>query len=125
MSEARRDEAKVLLGEYGARPLEATGISAADNAARTGGLAEAQAVFDRLWALAAEEARNARDPVAMSVAVSLNDMIDALAARDAAIRRHVPKQVQFPLFGTFVLLGRVVGSSSWISAWVRTSRSVR
>lgn len=78
-------------------------------------IAEAETVFDRLWTLAAEEAREAGNPVAMGFVASLNDMIDALATRDAAINRHVPELVLYLLFGTFILLGSVVGYSSGIS----------
>ncbi|WP_341213087.1 hypothetical protein [uncultured Limimaricola sp.] len=114
VSDVRREEAKTLLREYGTIRLAAATIAASNQVERSQLVAEAEAVFGRLWLLAADEAREAGNPVAMSFATSLNDMIDALATRDAAIDRHVPELVLFLLFGTFVLLGGVVGYSAWI-----------
>ncbi|MDQ2094360.1 bestrophin-like domain [Rhodalgimonas zhirmunskyi] len=116
VSEARRGEAKQLLREYGSLRLRSSMVSAADEDERVRLIGEAETVFNDMWLLIAEEAREARNPVAMGVVASLNDMIDALAKRDAAINRHVPELVLYLLFGTFVLLGGVVGYASWISA---------
>ncbi len=115
VSDARRDEAKQLIREYGAIRVGSVRLSAVDQEGRSRMIAEAETVFDRLWTLAAEEAREAGNPVAMGFVASLNDMIDALATRDAAINRHVPELVLYLLFGTFILLGSVVGYSSGIS----------
>lgn len=115
VSEPRRDDAKELLQKYAVARLEASTVSAADIAGRSRRIDEANSVFASLWTLAADEARATPNPVAMAFASSLNDMTDALASRDAAINRHVPELVLFLLFGTFVLLGGVVGYSSGIS----------
>ncbi len=115
VSDERRDEAKRLLRAYGSLRLQSSSVSAADDAERVRLIGEAEAVFGALWALAAEEVHASRDPVSMGFAASLNDMIDALANRDAAVNRHVPELVLYLLFGTFVLLGGVVGYASWIS----------
>ncbi len=115
VSDARRDEAKQLIREYGAIRVGSVRLSAVDQEGRSRMIAEAETVFDRLGTLAAEEAREAGNPVAMGFVASLNDMIDALATRDAAINRHVPELVLYLLFGTFILLGSVVGYSSGIS----------
>lgn len=115
VSDARRDDAKQLMRDYGAIRLESSTLSAADSAGRDRLRAEADAVFGQLWQLATDDARATPTPVAMGFAASLNDMTDALATRDAAINRHVPELVLYLLFGTFVLLGGVVGYSSWIT----------
>lgn len=48
-------------------------------------------------------------------AASLNDMIDALGSRDAAIERHVPEIVIMMLFATFLLSGVMLGYASGIA----------
>lgn len=115
IGDERREVARTLLREYGAIRLESATVAASDQEERARLLAEAEEVFGRLWRVAAAEAREMGNPVAMSFAASLNDMIDALATRDAAIDRHVPELVLILLFGTFILLGGVVGYSTWIS----------
>ena len=115
LGDARRDAAQKLLRRYGELRLAAATVSAADTVERTSLVAEAGTVFADLWALAAAETRATGSPVALSFATSLNDMIDALGTRDAAIDRHVPELVLFLLFATFVLLGLVVGYASAIA----------
>jgi hypothetical protein len=115
IGDERRDEAKALLQRYVAIRAEASTISAAETQARGALIEEANDVFAELWQVAVAEARAASNPVTMSFAASLNDMTDALASRDAAINRHVPELVLILLFGTFILLGGVVGYSSGIS----------
>jgi hypothetical protein len=115
VSDARRDEVKALLQRYAAIRVGASTVSGADVEARSALIEAANGVFAQLWTLAADEAREAKNPVAMGFASSLNDMTDALASRDAAINRHVPELVLILLFGTFILLGGVVGYSSGIA----------
>ncbi|WP_376873253.1 hypothetical protein [Albirhodobacter sp. R86504] len=115
IGDERRDAAKALLQRYVAIRAEASTISAAETQARGALIEEANDVFAELWQVAVAEARAASNPVTMSFAASLNDMTDALASRDAAINRHVPELVLILLFGTFILLGGVVGYSSGIS----------
>ena len=116
VSDARRGAVRDLLRQYGALRIDAAGVSAADDAGRAAMVAKAQAVFAQVWTLAADEARSARDAASVSFVASLNDMIDALSSRDAAINRHVPELVLFLLMATFVLLGGVVGYTSKISS---------
>lgn len=115
VSETRRGEVQTLLRRYGALRLEAASVSMADDGTRERLVEEAKTVFSELWALAAEEARNTPNPVTMGFAASLNDMIDALALRDAAVKRHVPEFALYILFSTFILLGGVVGFSAAIA----------
>jgi hypothetical protein len=115
ISEKRVDAARALLRQYGDARLAAVEISAADHAGRAQLVRRAEAVFDVLWQVAADEAREFPTPVSMGFAAALNDMIDALSTRNSAIDRHVPELVLFLLFGTFVILGGVIGFSSAIS----------
>lgn len=115
VGETRRDEAKELLRRYADLRVEAAGVSASDAETRNELIAMAEAVFADLWRLASDEAREFPTPVAMAFSASLNEVIDTLATRDAAINRHVPELVLYLLFATFVMLGGVVGYSSAIS----------
>jgi hypothetical protein len=109
------DEAKRLLQQYGTIRVEAGGISADKYDARAEHRIEAEAIAARLWQQASTVARDNPSPAAVSYATALNEMFDDFSARDAAIDRHVPELVIFLLFGTFLLLGGVVGYSSTIS----------
>jgi hypothetical protein len=111
----RGTEARELLQAYGTNRIEAGGLSAADYASRAERRREAQAIAARLWRLASAESHENPGPAAVSFATALNGAFDAFSARDAAIDRHVPELVLFLLFGTFLLLGAVVGYSSTIS----------
>jgi uncharacterized membrane protein len=115
VTDPRREEAKTLLRRYAALRLEASSVSMVDDGMRERLVAEAKSVFAALWDLAAAEARAAPNPATMGFASSLNDMIDALALRDAAVKRHVPEIALFILFSTFILLGGVVGYSAAIA----------
>ena len=45
----------------------------------------------------------------------MNDVIDQLALRDAAIDRHVPEAALFLLYGTFLILGVLLGYGAGLS----------
>ncbi|MEM7709465.1 MAG: hypothetical protein AAF264_01680 [Pseudomonadota bacterium] len=115
LSDERRDSAKGLITRYGIVRVEAARVGADEDARRAQLVTAADTISANLWALASAEAREVGGPVAMAFAASVNDMIDALASRDAAIERHVPELVLFLLFGTFVLLGGVIGFASALS----------
>jgi uncharacterized membrane protein (Fun14 family) len=40
---------------------------------------------------------------------ALNELIDSLGRRDAAVHRHVPEAVLLLLYGTFLMAGGIVG----------------
>ena len=111
----RQQEVRDLLREYTDLRVAAAKISSSDLDRRSTLILEAETVFANLWRLASEEARDERTPNAIAFATSLNEVIDTLASRDAAINRHVPELVMFLLFATFIKLGGVVGYSSAIS----------
>jgi hypothetical protein len=115
LPEAARNDARALLMRYGVLRLESGAASAADDATRADLAAQSQEVFAELWALAADTARTAPNPATVAFANALNDMIDAFGSRDAKIKKHVPEIVLYLLFGTFVLLGAIVGYGSGTS----------
>ncbi|SEK66518.1 hypothetical protein [Roseovarius nanhaiticus] len=110
-----RASAKDDLRRYTRLRLEAAEVSADQAQRRKRLVANAEAAFADLWEQASTHAATAGGPAAVSYAASLNDMIDALGARDAAIERHVPEVVLFMLFGTFVLSGAMLGFSSGLA----------
>ncbi len=116
VGEDRQADTKALMSRYGILRLEAGRVPASAHDRRTELVGAAENVFGQLWALAAAEAAEKPGPVSMGFAASLNDMIDALGARDAAIERHVPELVLFLMFATFVLLGAILGYSSGLTA---------
>ncbi|MCC0064302.1 MAG: hypothetical protein H6895_09470 [Defluviimonas sp.] len=115
VSEARRDAAKDLLRRYAEVRVEGTDISAARSQEREQHVDRAETLFGQLWSIAADEALDPGGPAAVAFATSLNDVSDALSSRDAAIERHVPEPVLYLLFGTFVVLGAVIGFTYAIS----------
>lgn len=115
VSEPNRGPAKSLLQAYTTARVDAGRVATTEGTLRDELVAKAESTFAGLWLIAVAETRATPTPVTMSFAASLNDMIDALGARDSAINRHVPELVLFLLFGTFVLLGSVIGFASSIS----------
>ncbi len=110
-----RTAAQADLRRYTRLRLEAAGVSADQHQRRARLIANAEGAFGDLWKQASEHAAVKGGPSAVSYAASLNDMIDALGARDAAIERHVPEIVLFMLFGTFILSGAMLGFSSGLA----------
>ncbi|MFX0541675.1 hypothetical protein ACEWPM_008070 [Roseovarius sp. S4756] len=112
LPEDLRAEAKADLRRYTRLRLDAAEVPADQTQRRKRLVANAEGAFAELWEQASAHAASAGGPAAVSYAASLNDMIDALGARDAAIERHVPEIVLFMLFGTFILSGAMLGFSS-------------
>ena len=115
LPEELRTQAQADLRRYARLRLEAAEVSADQQQRRARLIANAETAFAGLWAEASAYAAAKGGPAAVSYAASLNDMIDALGTRDAAIERHVPEIVLFMLFGTFVLSGAMLGFSSGLA----------
>ncbi|MEZ5460371.1 hypothetical protein [Dokdonella sp.] len=72
--------------------------------------------LDAVWALALQAAVEKPEMVATGLFIqALNDMIDSYGRRDAALARHVPNEILFLLFATFVLTGGVVGYAAGVA----------
>lgn len=115
VSDANRDEVKRLFKAYADVRLASVRLAASNEEERSAHIDRAASIFEQIWKLGVAETETRPNPVTMGFIASLNDMADALASRDAAIDRHVPELVLYLLFGTFVLLGGVVGFSSGLS----------
>jgi uncharacterized membrane protein YoaK (UPF0700 family) len=88
----------------------------ADHAARRALMAQAGELQTTLW----NEAQRAVDadprPVTTGLFIqALNDMIDALGTRDAALARHVPEIVLMLLYATFLMTGAIVGYTAGVA----------
>lgn len=107
-----KTRAKAELLKYTRLRVEAGEVSADQYRQRALYTAQAEETFAEIWAIAAENARNPGGPAAVSLTNALNDMIDALSSRNAALDRHVPEIVLLMLFVTFVLSGAMLGFTS-------------
>jgi hypothetical protein len=110
-----RIKAKASLLKYTRLRVEAGNVSGDQTRERKLYPANAEEVFAEIWALASERARDPGGLALVSFTASLNDMIDALASRNAALDRHVPEVVLIMLFMTFVLSGAMLGFSAGVN----------
>ena len=121
---ALRDDVRRLLRDYVDLRVRA-GVVATNEEDRLGELVgQAARIQDALWEHARRSAETDPNWVTSGLFVqALNDMIDSLGRRDAAIHRHVPEAVLFLLLGTFVMTVAIVGFGtgvvgqrpSWVS----------
>lgn len=107
-----KTQARVALLKYTRLRVQAGEVSADQYRQRAIYTAQAEESFATVWSIAAANARDPGGPAAVSLTNALNDMIDALASRNAALDRHVPEIVLIMLFVTFVLSGAMLGYSS-------------
>lgn len=115
LSEAEQPEARADLRRYLRLRTEAGEVSADQHVRRDRLVANAEATFDELWEQAARLTAAGGGPALVSYATALNDMIDALGTRDAAIERHVPEIVLMMLFVTFILSGAMLGYGAGVT----------
>lgn len=105
---------KAAMLDYARLRVAASTIPVTEEAARADLIAAAEAAFAELWAVAAETTRDRPTPATVAFSNALNDVIDELSARDAAIDRHVPEIVLIMLYATFLLSGALLGYGSGV-----------
>ncbi len=110
-----RDRAKELLRAYVDSRVRSSAISLAREADRAAMIAEAERLQSAIWNVAVEAAAAKPDAVTFGFVSAVNDMIDSLGRRDAALNRHVPEAVLQILYGTFLLAGLIIGYASGIA----------
>ncbi len=111
-----RSEAKELLRAYLAARQASSTTMLIDEGRQAQLLAEAERLQSRLWQLAVQAAREDPNPVTSGLFIqALNDMIDSFGARVAELNRHVPEVVLLLLYGTFLLVGGIVGYGAGVS----------
>ena len=106
---AEPDGVRDAMRAYVTERIAASTISADEASERDARIGAAEAAFGELWSQAADGVRELPNPATVAFTNALNDMIDELAARDAAIERHVPEIVLVMLYGTFLLSGYLLG----------------
>ncbi len=116
LPQAAQDDVRADMRRYLRLRIEAGEITADQTQRRARLVANAEAAFEEIWAAAALAIENPGGPAPVAFAASLNDMIDALASRNATIERHVPELVLMMMFLTFILSGAMLGYSSGIAA---------
>ncbi len=112
---APKTQAKVGLLKYTRLRVEAGEVPADNYRQRDAYTASAEEAFGDVWDVAAANARDPGGAAAVSLTNALNDVIDALASRNAALDRHVPEVVLIMLFATFILSGAMLGFSSGVN----------
>lgn len=115
LPQAVQQEVRTDLRRYLRLRVEAGDVTADQKQRRSRLVANAESAFEELWQAAAQATQDPGGPAAVAFAASLNDMIDALASRDAKIERHVPEVVLMMMFLTFILSGAMLGYSSGIA----------
>lgn len=105
---------KAALLDYATLRVAASTIPVTQEAARDELIVSAEAAFAELWAIAAEITRERPSPATVAFSNALNDVIDELSARDAAVERHVPEIVLIMLYATFLLSGALLGYASGV-----------
>ncbi len=100
---------------YTRERVAASTIPASEHDRRIASVKAAEAQFSQLWSTAAGIAQATPNPASVAFTNALNDMIDELSARDAAIERHVPEIVLIILYATFLLSSGLLGYASGAS----------
>jgi hypothetical protein len=114
---AQRDEAQTHLREYIDLRVSSGNLSQVDREQREPLMKNAERLQSALWT----DVRHAMETqpgsyAPMLYAQAVNAVIDAYGTREAGVRRHVPEVVLLLLYGTFLIVGALVGYSSGISA---------
>jgi hypothetical protein len=115
LPEADRHEAKGLLGSYLDLRVRSSEIPLDHETELAATIAESDRLQDAIWDLARRAAAERPDPVIFGFVQSVNDMIDALGRREAALKRHLAQTVLYLLFGTLPMAGLILGYASGIA----------
>ncbi len=117
-----RDEVRSVLRQYLNVRIQEGQVDFTDEATRLDLLDLAGQLEAQLWRHAARAAEQDGGPVTSGLFIqSLNDLIDASAARAAANTRHVPEIVIVMLFATVLISTAMVGFASGIAGHRPTS----
>ena len=108
--------AQQLLRDYLEKRIAAGATTLVDQAVRQTLLDEAKHIQSELWTLATELVSADDRPTTSGLFIqSLNELIDNLESRDAALNRHVPEVVLLLLYGTFLMTGSIVGYAAGVA----------
>lgn len=112
LPEPYRQPARELIAEYVQLRIEGSGLDMTQVEERRRMRDSVQRLQDRIWSVAMAAAEQDPRPVTAGLFVqSLNALIDAYGARNAALSKHVPEVVLYLLFAVFIIAGAVLGFS--------------
>ncbi len=109
------DNAKALIRDYVDLRVRSSDVSLDETAELAALIAEAERLQAAVWDVAVQAATAAPNAVVFGFVQSVNDMINSLGRRDAALNRHVPEVVLELLYGTFLMAGLIIGYASGIA----------
>ncbi len=116
LPESVRADARLLLRDYVAGRMKGASIDLAQEEERAVQLAKSSAQLAALWELARRAAEEDPNPVTTGLFIqALNEQIDALGRRDAALSRHVPEVVLLLLYFTFLMTATIVGYAAGVA----------
>lgn len=107
-------QVNAMMKLYVTERVSASTIPASQASERDRHVLLAEQAFAALWAEAARIAQTTPNPANVAFTNALNDVIDELSSRDAAIERHVPEIVLIMLYATFLLSGGLLGYASGV-----------
>jgi uncharacterized membrane protein (Fun14 family) len=111
-----RGDVQKSLRSYVALRVQASSVTLASEAERERLLAQAKQTQRALWAYALQAAEQNPNPVTSGLFIqALNELIDSLSRREAALTRHVPEVVLLLLYGTFLMAGAIVGYAAGVA----------
>ncbi len=110
LGDGQREEARQLLREYLDLRVRAGRYALTETASRQELLDAGNQTLEALWAVVVRAVNADANPVRTGLFVqAVNELIDAYGRRDAALNRHVPELVLLLLYGTFLMIGSIVG----------------
>ena len=113
-----RSDVQKLLREYLDLRVQTSTVPLSDQSERELLVAKASRTQTALWDYALQAAEQDPNPVTSGLFIqSLNEVIDSLGKRDAALRRHVPEVALLLLYGTFLMAGAIVGYSAGVAGY--------
>ncbi len=118
LPESLRGEVQSQLRAYLDLRIRASSTALIRGDTRSAELEEAMRIQASLWSLARQAAEEQPNPVTSGLFVqALNELIDNFGKRVAALNRHVPEVVLMLLYGTFLMVGLIVGYGSGVSGF--------
>jgi hypothetical protein len=115
LPEPHQGEVTRLFRSYVDLRVRSSEIALDHEEERAASIAEAGRLQAAIWEQARQAAAEKPDAIVAGFVQSVNDMIDALGRRDAALDRHVPEVVLQLLYGTFLMAGLILGYASGVA----------